>query len=779
MEFIQAYFSTELIYALGWTVVHSLWQGILIALIMAGALIGLQSKSSKLRYEIAGLSLFMVLISALVTFIILYHNASPEIMDHSILISGTTTNLAAMEGTSTWSDLYYNSMAYFNQYLPLIVLVWMLGASLFMLRLMGGLAYIQKLKHQHNKTISPIWQQKMKQLAQKMPLKKSVKVVESALVQVPMVIGYFKPMILIPIAAVNRLSEAEIEAVLAHELAHVVRNDYVLNFCFSFIEILFYYHPAVWWISSSIDAERENCCDDMAIKVCGNSMIYAKTLLSLQELKTTVPQFALPFSTKNKGALINRIKRILNQPQNKGGIAEKLVASFLLIFMVACISVGAATPNKTGETETTLEILDTMDQELRDTIPPKTRRSVQEIKCEKDGKRVALRMKNGEITKLKIDGKTIPPSEYAMYDDFVDELLDEVPVPPAPPATPVPPVPSSFEVPAAPPSPPAPPAPPVPDGLSETRTIFYKDKDGKEVTKTVTINPKASDQKETTGKVVIQDADGLDITINGEKIEVSKGQIVRIGPNSNAVIINKEGKVTKLQTNTDGAVVIETHEGNDLFRADSIAYPKHMFKKAMLEQDKQLEKREQLLAEIEEKLARIEKENHAKMEKTLALRDQLLEDHESKITEAFAQAEISFEQAEIKMQELALEFENPALQFEGLSDFENGEVIGMVRGNDLAIDGNYIQINGFDFSEIEKELVKDGLIESETSYSFEMTNKHMKVNGKKVSKSLYNKYKKIYEQAEGAKFKGKIRVKKNSTSSFIQLDSMNYWIPLC
>ena len=130
---------------------------------------------------------------------------------------------------------------------------------------------------------------------QRIPLRRKVLLLESALVKVPMVIGYFKPMILMPLGAVNNLSAQEVEAILAHELAHVWRNDYLLNILFSFIEVLFYYHPAVWFISANIRSERENCADDLAIQLCGNSLTYAKALVSLQKLNPAVPAFAMPF----------------------------------------------------------------------------------------------------------------------------------------------------------------------------------------------------------------------------------------------------------------------------------------------------------------------------------------------------------------------------------------------------------------------------------------------------------------------------------------------------
>ena len=146
-------------------------------------------------------------------------------------------------------------------------------------------------------------------------MKKTVRFVESGLAKTPMVIGYLKPIILFPLGTVNQLTQQEVEAVLAHELAHIYRNDYLLNIIQSFIEIIFYYHPAVWWISANIRTERENCCDDIAVKICGSSITYVKALVILDEIQPT-PNLAMLFSSDSKNQLLNRVKRILNQPQN-------------------------------------------------------------------------------------------------------------------------------------------------------------------------------------------------------------------------------------------------------------------------------------------------------------------------------------------------------------------------------------------------------------------------------------------------------------------------------
>jgi beta-lactamase regulating signal transducer with metallopeptidase domain len=173
---------------------------------------------------------------------------------------------------------------YFNRHIYLIVTIWVLGVALFMLRLLSSISYVYYLKSKMNFPADEYWQELLDGLAAKVNVQKGIELVESALVRSPMVIGHLKPVILFPIGAINRLNPNEVEAILAHELAHVMRNDYVFNIIQSVIEALFYFHPAVWWISAQIRAERDNCCDDVALELCGNSMTYAKSLVSVQEM---------------------------------------------------------------------------------------------------------------------------------------------------------------------------------------------------------------------------------------------------------------------------------------------------------------------------------------------------------------------------------------------------------------------------------------------------------------------------------------------------------------
>ncbi|MBK7873158.1 MAG: M56 family metallopeptidase [Saprospiraceae bacterium] len=329
MDFISSIISEELVYALGWTVVHSLWQAIGVAFIMGGLLLALQKHSSEVRYRLAYGALLVVLTMAVFTFFDLYqfarHKNVIEITQLSVQASSEyAPTLAEIPATATLPQRF---TSYFNTHLPLIVSVWLLGLSLFVIRLLGGLAYLEHLKIAYTYQLETHWEDMLQYLAEQLPIKRTVELMESALVQVPIVVGHFKPIILMPVGAVNGLAVEQVEAILAHELAHIARNDYILNVVQSVIEALLYFNPAVWWISANIRTERENCCDDVAIQLCGNKLNYAKALVAIQEMNQSAPSLAMAFG-KKKGQFLNRIRRILNQPQNKSDMIEKITATF-------------------------------------------------------------------------------------------------------------------------------------------------------------------------------------------------------------------------------------------------------------------------------------------------------------------------------------------------------------------------------------------------------------------------------------------------------------------
>jgi beta-lactamase regulating signal transducer with metallopeptidase domain len=367
-------FSDNLDYALGWMVVHSLWQATLIAIVSGIVMIALRKKSAKLRYVLSNISLLAVLVAAVITFAMHYDFGATHIKTVSnhtlnIIESDATPNLAEnaqnTEGPLSASEnetsktLFNLSTfkGYFNEHLPLIVTLWLLGVALFLLRLMGSVSYIYYLKNRMNFPTDEYWTEMIDNLSKKAGLKQAVELVESAMVRTPVVVGFLKPMILFPMGVINRLAPEEVEAILAHELAHVLRHDYIFNIFQSVVEALFYYHPAVWWLSGQIRNERESACDDIAINLISSKMNYAKALVTIQEMSYYPMNTALGFAGQKKNQFVMRMHRILNVQQNKTNVMEKLIATLFIV----CTLFGLAFGQKQNENTPKVENLSQND----------------------------------------------------------------------------------------------------------------------------------------------------------------------------------------------------------------------------------------------------------------------------------------------------------------------------------------------------------------------------------------------------------------------------------
>ena len=311
------FFSHNLNYALGWTVVHSLWQALIISILTGVALIILQKKASQFRHVLANIGLWSVLLAAIVTFFMYYDVSKtasdlvlvPDNLEVTVSPDFTPENNALTENISNENNAGFSwegMRNYCNRNMYFIVSLWFMGVVVFLLRILGSISYVYYLRNRLNFPTEEYWQDVLNSMREKTNVTKYIDLVESALVRSPIVIGHLKPMILFPIGAINRLNTNEVEAILAHELAHVMRHDYFFNILQSVIEALFYFHPAVWWLSSQIRTERENCCDDIAISLCGNAVTYAKSLVSVQEMAYFAPQMAMAFAGTDRKKQIGR-----------------------------------------------------------------------------------------------------------------------------------------------------------------------------------------------------------------------------------------------------------------------------------------------------------------------------------------------------------------------------------------------------------------------------------------------------------------------------------------
>jgi hypothetical protein len=192
--------------------------------------------------------------------------------------------------------------------------------------------------------LSGLWLERAAEIARKLSVSGPVKVLESSLVSVPTAVGWLRPAILLPASAFTGLTPQQLEAVLAHELAHVRRHDYLVNVLQTGVETLLFYHPAVWWVSRQIRAEREHVCDDMAVRVTGDAMTYARALTRIERLRTTAPRLAM---AADGGSLRFRVSRLVEGPPNPRHLSPLLVGLFLIVgTLTAVVCARAVIPKK-------------------------------------------------------------------------------------------------------------------------------------------------------------------------------------------------------------------------------------------------------------------------------------------------------------------------------------------------------------------------------------------------------------------------------------------------
>lgn len=333
----------QLIEAFGWTLIHSIWQGTLIALSIAIVLAFISKKKSQIRYGITLSGLILMVGWSGYTFYQALAPVENGTFEASVVMMdfADETIESVLTSPATWISKMESIPLFIEPYLPGIMMIWLMGYLFFSLRWAGSLYYLHRLKTRDVFPLEYAWQLQMKKLSKRMGLQSPISLLESSRIQTPMVIGYFKPAILLPAGLLTGISPQQLEAILAHELAHIIRKDFLVNMVLAFGETLFFYHPAYWWMSHQISIEREHCCDDVAISFCGDPFIYAKTLTNLAEMKITPPSLSLAM-TGSRGSLLERIQRILQPQQTVAGFPAKAFLSFL--FLLGLTSTAWLTP---------------------------------------------------------------------------------------------------------------------------------------------------------------------------------------------------------------------------------------------------------------------------------------------------------------------------------------------------------------------------------------------------------------------------------------------------
>jgi HEAT repeat protein/beta-lactamase regulating signal transducer with metallopeptidase domain len=373
-----------LLEAVGWALVHFVWQGALVAGLVALALASMRRASATLRYAVSVGALFtMAVLPAATAWRAMRAPAPPivaaisqraaSMIDPASSTAGSTsaggnhlasesrsrrdapigratpdrsaTGIAALaaeqnrlrESSATDSV----GRTWLRAALPGLVGAWIVGVILLSLRLLGGWLRARRLSRIGVGPVPDSCREAAARLAARLNVRVVVRVLESHLIEAPIAIGWLRPVILLPTSAFTGLTIEHLDAIIAHELAHIRRHDYVVNLAQSVIETVLFYHPAVWWVSRQVRQEREHCCDDAAVAACGDRQRYARALVGMERLRCPVP---LPVVRANGGSLVMRIRRLLTPEISHVEPTPRWAASVIALATALTVGVAAGVP---------------------------------------------------------------------------------------------------------------------------------------------------------------------------------------------------------------------------------------------------------------------------------------------------------------------------------------------------------------------------------------------------------------------------------------------------
>ncbi|SHL18493.1 Signal transducer regulating beta-lactamase production, contains metallopeptidase domain [Chitinophaga jiangningensis] len=428
--------TADLVRALGWTILHSTWQSLCVFAALRIVLALWPMASARIKYNLSVLSLGGIFTWFVIT---LYQQIS-AFQEAREIVAAAVANLqltaAVPEGLVV--ETMYKSQdgltGFFPQmenWFPVLVTLYVIGFCIMTIKLFADLAQLQRIRTDKTSPMDASWEQHLARLSAQLDITRPVKLLVSGYIQVPVMLGFLKPIILLPVAMVNNLSTEQLEAILLHELAHIKRNDYLLNIFQSIVETILFFNPFVWQISRIIRQEREHCCDDLVVNSV-HPLHYAKALVALEEYRLSSNSLAMA-AANNKQHLFNRIKRIMEMKTKNLNYSQKFLA--VMIIAAGLISIAWLNPAKVKASE-------------------KEAPATKEVLAHE-----AIAATNNTTTEAVV----------SINEQHAEDAVctDTVPPPPAPPA--VPGVPDAPPVPAppAPPAPgeadfPAPPAPPAP-----------------------------------------------------------------------------------------------------------------------------------------------------------------------------------------------------------------------------------------------------------------------------------------------------------------------------
>ena len=341
--------------AAGWALVHSLWQGALVASLYACFAALTPRRAAGLRYAGGVAALLLLLVLPVLTAGLVRHTQRDLRARESVRPEGAWADTSgasaraqragkepaalaagasaapAAHASATWRGRAEERLA---ALLPWLVCAWLSGVLLLASRMLGAWLLVLRLKRSAA-AVPVCFEELLARVSARLRVRRAVRLCRSALVEVPTVVGHLRPVILVPAGALLGLTPQQLEAVLAHELAHVRRYDYAVNLLQTAVETLLFYHPAAWWLSGRVRAEREHACDDAAVEATGDALSYARALAALEQLRgAETPPAALALAA-NGGSLMHRIQRLVH-PDTRTQTRRPFAAAALAFALLCC-----------------------------------------------------------------------------------------------------------------------------------------------------------------------------------------------------------------------------------------------------------------------------------------------------------------------------------------------------------------------------------------------------------------------------------------------------------
>lgn len=423
----------QIIRAIYLTLLHSLWQGAAIAGI-SGIIMEITKRSSAAsRYNFLAGSVIFFLLCVAITFM-------KMLAVHQVEISQINTSVPTIEfSTSVASNNIVEG--FFNvlsSYSNRIVLLWFLIICLKSIQLWLGFTEIENLRTKQISQPGPFWNDRLHILSKKLGINQVIKLAESGLTMIPLTVGYLKPVILVPAGMLAAIPADQVEAILLHELAHIKRKDYFINIFQSIVEVFFFFNPAILWLSSRIRAERENCCDDIAIENSSSKIGYVKALVAFETYRHELPQLSVGFAGNNN-TILHRTKRIIYNQNNTLNSMEKFILTSGLV-LSGLLSLAFTDDGREQISKTLKPVAVSISKTFpavkqvfaaADTVPASSINEVSIIKkgvstynLTHDGKSYEIKIKEGKVTELYIDKIKIADDQIKDYASTIREVVD-------------------------------------------------------------------------------------------------------------------------------------------------------------------------------------------------------------------------------------------------------------------------------------------------------------------------------------------------------------------